>query len=234
MANRSRGSKVIPGPTLGAPPWPRFLRFARTLTLASGVAPALGGWSCSDTGQKSSTDAFVSDTHPADAEMSFDAVVSGVRPLPADARTSTDQAADATLVKDASSSDGFFSGIRIMPDAESPDAPEASHPADAAVSPYDGGHLGIAPYDGGRVGIVGRPYDGGPVGSAPAPDDAAASKDAMTDVRGTYDGRILGVVARPPDAGVVAIDAAVGNRTGVGGPHPAPELPGGWWGTPEV
>jgi hypothetical protein len=44
------------------------------------------------------------------------------------ARGRHDQGADATLAKDASSNDGFLPGIRIMPDAENPDATEASHP----------------------------------------------------------------------------------------------------------
>ncbi len=211
MRKNPRGRKVIPGPTLGLPPLPRFLRFARTLTLASGVAPALGGWSCGDTGQKSSTDAFMTDTRAPDAKIAIDVVVSGVQPLPADARTS-DGKADATLAEDASSNDGFFPGIQIMPDAGNPNATDASHPADATGSPYDGAPLGVAAYDGGPLDTVGISYDGGPAGSRPAPGDAATSDSAIADARGgdrnvrdgrmpvPYDGGPVGSAPAPGDA----------------------------------
>jgi hypothetical protein len=153
----------------------------------------------------------MTDTRASEPEIPIDVVVSGVQPLPADARAQ-DGAADATLAEDALGHDGFLPGIQIMPDAADPNPTDASHAGDATGSPYDGAPLGVAPYDGGPLGTVGTPYDGGPVGSRPAPGDAAASDSAIADARGgdrnvrdgrmpvPYDGGPLGSAPAPGDA----------------------------------
>jgi hypothetical protein len=142
MRRNPRGPKVIiPGPTEGPPAWPRFLRFARTLTLASGVAPALVGWGC---GSNSSYDGgfLGSRAEPNDAAASDSEI--------ADARSGDLNVPDAhvTLPYDLPYDGGYF-GSRPAP-------------SDGAASDDATTDDRVA-YDGRILGVVARPAESGVV-----------------------------------------------------------------------